>query len=87
MAEENGIYVMMPVKCIGKACAECPYLYVDTNQLTNYDNGNVAYSVHLRCRGLNRCLRIQQVLSDSASLAVKADKIVAEEKNDNKGIL
>ena len=83
---ENGIYVMMPVKCIGKACAECPYLYVNTDQLTNYDNGNVAYSVLLRCRSLDKCLRIQQVLSDNASLAVKAYKIAQNktEESDDK---
>ena len=63
---DNPIYVMMPVKCIGKLCKNCPNLNIDTDVSELFADGeSVGYELDLRCRGVNRCLRIRQMMEDN----------------------
>lgn len=68
MKLEHGIYVMMPVKCIGKMCKNCPNLHVDTSVLeittSDVNDWEKYYETDLHCRGLNRCLRIYNMMED-----------------------
>ena len=67
MKLDHGIYVSMPVKCIGKMCKECPNLHVDTSvseTISAKDDFEKHYETDLRCRGLNRCLRIYNMMED-----------------------
>ena len=68
---DGGIYVMMPVKCIGKMCADCPYLSVET------------YMNLLYCRGLERCLKIKKLMDDQDSIAIKAEKIAINQMGES----
>ena len=64
---DNPIYVMMPVLCIGKVCKNCPNLKVDTevSELASAsDNWETRYETNLRCRGVNRCMRIKQMMEE-----------------------
>ena len=57
---DNGIYVCMPVKCIGKICKNCPNLHIDTSVFNDIESGD--FEIDLKCRGLNRCLRIYNMI-------------------------
>lgn len=68
MKLEHGIYVSMAVKCIGKMCESCPNLHVDTSvsELTSADADGFEkhYETYLQCRGLQRCLRLYNMMED-----------------------
>ncbi len=64
MKLDNPIYVMMPVKCIGKICKDCPNLNIDTDVSEIYANGDKHYETDLRCRGVSRCLRIYNMMEE-----------------------
>ena len=68
---DHGIYIMMPVKCIGKMCQNCPNLKVDSKVSEYYGNTEtetnvmIGSEVNLYCRSINRCLRIYNMMEDN----------------------
>ena len=65
----NGVYIMMPVKCIGKMCKNCPNLKVDSS-VTEYTAAEelgwrTGHEVDLKCRGVDRCLRIAEMMEEA----------------------
>lgn len=68
MKLEHGIYVNMAVKCIGKMCANCPNLRVNTDVSelisASADSFEKHYETDLQCENLQRCLRIYNMMED-----------------------
>ena len=61
----NKQYVMMPVKCMGKMCANCPNLHIDTTVHQLFADGeSVGYQTDLKCRGVERCERISRMMEE-----------------------
>lgn len=62
---DNGQWIMMAVKCIGKQCINCPYLEVDTVvcDISDVEHGK-QYVVDLHCRSMNRCIRIKKMMEE-----------------------
>lgn len=60
----NPVYVMMPVKCIGKMCRNCEYLRIDTDVEISDDNENIQTEIDLICRNADMCLRLQQMMNE-----------------------
>jgi len=59
----DGVWVMMPVRCIGKICKECPNLNIDNNTTSMYaDGAYVGNENDLYCRGVKRCSRIKEMV-------------------------
>ena len=62
---DRGVYVMMPVKCLGKLCKSCPYLKIDTQVSELFANGECAgYETNLQCRSIGRCLKIHRMVEE-----------------------
>ena len=63
---KDGIYVMMPVRCIGKICRDCPNLNIDNDVQELYGSGELVQTVcNLYCRGVKRCTRIKEMVEKS----------------------
>ena len=63
MMEKDGVFVMMPVRCIGDICKNCPNLNIDNDVQQIYGNGEiVATECNLYCRGVRRCTRIKEMI-------------------------
>lgn len=61
----NKQYVMMPVMCMGKLCNNCPNLHIDTTVHQLFaDGGSVGYQIDLKCRSVERCDRIRQMMEE-----------------------
>ena len=61
----HGQYIMMPIKCVGKFCKNCPNLKVDSSVTEYTGNGEViGTEVDLKCRSLHRCLRIKKMMEE-----------------------
>lgn len=61
---DNPIYVMMPVLCVGKMCKNCPNIKVDTDLSEFVVNNDRTFEANLRCRSVNKCLRIKQMMEE-----------------------
>ena len=59
---DNGIYVNMPVLCLGKECDKCPDLDVNAEKTCLCMNEEELWDIRLECRKLKRCLRIKEML-------------------------
>lgn len=63
---KDGIYVMMPVRCIGKICKDCPNLNIDNNTSDTFAGGEyVGTENDLYCRGVKRCSRIKEMVESN----------------------
>ena len=59
----GGVWVMMPVRSIGKICKNCPNLNIDNNVTELFGGGErVGTECDLYCRGVRRCSRIKEMV-------------------------
>lgn len=70
---DRGIYVNMPVMCLGKECDRCPDMDVVTEKTAMYLNDEPIYNISLKCSGLDRCLKISKMLEKKTGLRSYSD--------------
>jgi len=61
----KAVWVMMPVRCLGKMCSDCEYLRIDTEVGLEKDaKGRYKSYTNLRCHNVDKCMKLKQMMEE-----------------------